>query len=151
MIARSDVAAICEQFTSTNGIVVTEGAQSQIAILINCLQSDRHETWKPVPQGKELQTYFNEWDKLLPIILSEIAEGHRLQARITTMDIVYWTGRNLESVWQRLCPFPGPGELPEFIKVFFPWTLTKPTVFAQSTSFTKPGIFGFVKDKLENA
>jgi hypothetical protein len=128
MLTFSDTTAICELFTGATGIVVTEGARWQITLLINCLETDRHETWDPELRHDRLQNYFQDCKRLLPVVLGQVAEDHHLQTRISTIDIVYWTGRNLEDLWEKICPlFPRRSEQPEYMLAIFPWTLGRVT------------------------
>jgi hypothetical protein len=118
----SDITAIFERFTNETGILITEKARMQIVDLINCVELDPHETWRP--QQDLLEEYFHQWQTRLPGVLMQIAREHRLVTRMTTIDVVYWTGRHLRDreVWA--C-FPGRGERPNTTMDWFPWPLER--------------------------
>ena len=121
MLELSDIAPIFEQFTTETGIVITEKARVQVVDLINCVQLDPHETWRP--QQYLVEEYFQRWQTRLPDVLRQIAREHRLGTRMTTIDVVYWTGRHLRDreVWA--C-FPGGDEIPDTVFLdWFPWPL----------------------------
>ena len=110
MFELSDIARMCEQFTAKSGLIVTEGAMRQIGMLINSVQLDPHERW--VAHSRNLDDYFEYWQETLPDLIVQVAQDYRLEKRITTMDIVVWTARNLDSVWPTNCPFGKPDEFP---------------------------------------
>ena len=110
MFELSDIARMCEQYTTDTGIIVTEGAMRQIATLINSVQLDPHEKWEA--KNRQLDDYFERWQQKVPELIVQVAQDHELENRITTMDVVVWTARNLETLWPKNCPFGKPGEFP---------------------------------------
>lgn len=121
MLEIDEVLPIFKKFMSESGFVITERAQRQILDLINCVELDPHETWDP--QAELLDRYFEQWETLLPDLLNRIAHDHKLTEKITLIDVVYWTGRNLETYnfWRDLCPTPRPDEIPRVFMFRFPW------------------------------
>lgn len=126
MLEVSDLTSIFEEFTDNTGIVITESAQLLIVQLINSVEVDPHETWRI--QSDRLEAYERIWPEVLPNILRRIALDHQLARQITSTDIVYWVGNNLQSMdfllSFRLC-FPGPDELPRGTLMAFPWNLNR--------------------------
>jgi hypothetical protein len=120
MIEISDITPIFEQFTNETRIVITEKARMQIVDLINCVELDPHETWRP--QQYLLEEYFQRWQTRLLGVLMQIARDHRLVTHMTTIDVVYWTGHHLRDREMWAC-FPGGGELPDTTMNWFPWPL----------------------------
>lgn len=120
VITLTDIQPIFERFKEETGIVVTNKAQRQIHELINFVQIDRPETWS---NAEVSERYFEQWETVLPDILAQIVEDHHLETKITTIDVVYWTGRNLMAYerWLKICPLPKPHEVTGPMMWKFPW------------------------------
>jgi hypothetical protein len=123
MLEPIEIARACEEFTRNTNIIITDGAKRQILQLINSVGLDPHETWQPDPPARALDQYYKRWRGELQDVLEQIATDHRIETRITTIDVAYWTGHNLESIWQRMCPFPDGPEIPPTVMFVFPWKL----------------------------
>ena len=122
MIELSRIAQIINQFEKEEEIVVTEKARLQLFDLINCVQVDPHETWNP--DFYLLKNYYAQWQERLPGILRQIKYDHHLKSSMTTMDVVFWTGRNLPNhkLWHGMCPFP-PSDPGGPLMHVFPWNV----------------------------